>query len=58
MRAIGLSLLLLGSLILLWPVYGHLIHVFTISRSDTHLYGGVALMAGIVALFVSRASVR
>ena len=58
MRALGLVLLLAGCLVLLWPWYGHLLHVLTIARSDTQLYGGAALLAGIVALLVARASAR
>lgn len=54
MRAIGLLLLLGGCLVLLWPLYGHLLHPLAISRGDTQLYGGAALMAGIVALILSR----
>jgi len=54
MRTIGLLLLLGGCLILLWPLYGHLLHWFSISRADTQLYGGAALMAGVAALVFSR----
>ena len=54
MRALGLLLLLAGCLVLLWPWYGHYLHVFTFAHNDSQLYGGAALMAGIVALFVSR----
>lgn len=58
MRAIGLFLLLAGSLVLLWPWYGHLFRFFYISRDDSQLYGGLALMSGIGALVVSRAQAR
>ena len=58
MRAIGLLLLLAGCLVLLWPWYGHLIRFVSIARSDTQLYGGGALMAGIVALIIARARAR
>jgi hypothetical protein len=54
MRAIGLLFLLCGCLVLLWPLYGHLFHPFTIARGDTQLYGGAALMAGVIALVLSR----
>ena len=54
MRAIGLFLLLVGCLVLLWPFYGHYVRVVAISRSDTQLYGGAALIGGVVALVVSR----
>ncbi len=54
MRAFGLFLLLAGCLVLLWPWYGHLFRFFTITRSDTQLYGGAALMGGLVVLIVSR----
>jgi hypothetical protein len=54
MRTVGLFLLLIGSLVLLWPWYGHLIHFFSLSRGDAQLYGGVGLMAGIVSLIISR----
>lgn len=53
MRAVGLFLLLAGCLLLLWPWYGHLMDIF-IPRGDTQLYGGAALMGGIVALIISR----
>jgi hypothetical protein len=54
MRALGLFLLLVGSLVLLWPWYGHLFRFFYMSRGDAQLYGGVALMAGILTLVISR----
>jgi hypothetical protein len=54
MRAIGLLLLLAGCLVLLWPLYGHLLHPLFISRNDAQLYGGAALMAGVIALVLSR----
>jgi hypothetical protein len=54
MRALGLLLLLAGCLVLLWPLYGHLIHPLFISRGDIQLYGGAALMAGVIALVFSR----
>lgn len=54
MRVIGLLLLLAGCIVLLWPLYGHLLHPLFISRSDTQLYGGATLMAGVIALVVSR----
>jgi hypothetical protein len=58
MRALGLGLLLVGSLVLLWPWYGHFIHFFTMTRSDTEIYGGAGLMAGVTALVVSRVRAR
>jgi len=58
MRAIGLFLLLAGCLVLLWPWYGHLFRFFSMARSDTQLYGGAALMAGIVMLIIARARAR
>jgi hypothetical protein len=58
MRAIGLFLLLAGCLVLLWPWYGHLVRVVAVSRADTQLYGGAALMAGILALLIWRAGAR
>jgi hypothetical protein len=54
MRSIGLLLLLCGCLVLLWPLYGHLLHPLSIPRADTQLYGGAALMAGVIALVFSR----
>lgn len=54
MRAVGLFLLLVGSLVLLWPWYDHLFRSITIARSDTHIYGGAALLGGIVMLFISQ----
>ena len=54
MRTIGLLLLLGGCLVLLWPLYGHLLHPMSMSRADTQLYGGAALMGGVVALVFSR----
>jgi len=54
MRAIGLFLLLAGSLVLLWPWYGHLVHFFYMSRGDAQLYGGVGLLAGVATLVFSR----
>jgi hypothetical protein len=55
MRAVGLFLLLAGSLLLLWPIYDHLLPFIRIARSDTQLYGGALLMGGIVALVIDRA---
>ena len=55
MRAVGLFLLLAGCLVLLWPWYGYLFHPLTLPRSDTQLYGGAALLAGIAALVRARA---
>lgn len=55
MRAIGLFLLLAGCLLLLWPWYDHLLPFIHIARSDTQLFGGAALMGGIVALIIDRA---
>jgi len=54
MRAVGLFLLLAGCLVLLWPFYGHLIRIVAISRTDTQLYGGAALVGGVAALLISR----
>ena len=54
MRALGLFLLLVGCRVLLWPWYGHLFRFFTMARSDTHLYGGAALVAGIAMLVIGR----
>jgi len=54
MRAVGLLLLLGGCLVLLWPLYGHLLHPLSMSRADTQLYGGAALMAGVLVLVFSR----
>lgn len=54
MRAIGLFLLLVGSLVLLWPWYDHLFRFITIARADTHIYGGAALLGGIVLLFIGQ----
>ena len=55
MRAVGLFLLLVGCLLLLWPWYDHLLPFIRIDRSDTQLFGGAALMGGIVALIIDRA---
>jgi hypothetical protein len=55
MRAVGLFMLLAGSLLLLWPVYDQLLPFIHIMRSDTQLYGGALLMGGIVALIIDRA---
>lgn len=54
MRALGLFLLLVGCLVLLWPWYGHLFRFFTITRSDTQLYGGTMLVGGVVTLVIGR----
>lgn len=54
MRALGLFLLLVGCLVLLWPWYGHLIRFITLPRSDSQMFGGMALMAGIVSLIIAR----
>lgn len=55
MRALGLFLLLAGCLVLLWPWYGHVFIRFpSFTRGDTQLYGGGALIAGIVVLFIDR----
>lgn len=55
MRALGLFLLLAGCLVLLWPWYGHFFFRFpSITRGDTQLYGGAAMMGGIVVLFIAR----
>jgi len=58
MRAIGLFLLLAGCLVLLWPWYGHLFHFIFMTRSDTQLYGGAALLAGVATLVVARVRAR
>lgn len=58
MRAVGLFLLLAGCLVLLWPWYGHLVRFLYLSRDDTQIYGGLALLAGIAALLISRAHAR
>ncbi len=55
MRAIGLFLLLAGCLLLLWPWYDHLLPFIHISRSNTQLFGGAALLGGVVALVIDRA---
>jgi hypothetical protein len=55
MRAVGLFLLLAGSLVLLWPLYGRLLHALPMTRSDSQLYGGMMLLAGVVVLVISRA---
>lgn len=55
MRAFGLFLLLAGCLVLLWPWYGHVfVRWPSFTRSDTQVYGGAALIAGIVVLFIER----
>lgn len=58
MRALGLFLLLSGCLMLLWPVYSHLIHFISITRSATWLYGGLLLMAGVATLLIARIQAR
>ena len=55
MRAVALALLLTGSLILLLPWYDHLVRFIHLSHSDTQLYGGMLLMAGVVTLIIGRA---
>lgn len=55
MRALGLLLLLVGCLFLLWPVYDELVPVLRFTRSETQVYGGLTLLAGVVALFIARA---
>ena len=58
MRAIGLLLLLLGSLLLLLPWYGQLLHFFYISRTDAQFYGGLGLLGGIAVLVFSQVQAR
>lgn len=58
MRAIGLFLLLAGSVLLLLPWYGQLLHYFHLTRSEAQLYGGLALFGGIAVLVVSRIQAR
>ena len=58
MRAIGLFLLLAGSVLLLLPWYGQLLHYFQLTRSEAQLYGGLALFGGIAVLVVARIQAR
>jgi hypothetical protein len=58
MRALGLFLLLAGCLVLLWPVYGHLLHIGQISRANTQLYGGATVLGGVAMLLFSRLAAR
>ena len=55
MRAVGLMLLLAGTLVLLWPHYSFLFHGVRLLRADTQFYGGGLLLAGVAALVVSLA---
>jgi len=54
MRAVGLGFLLAGSLLLLWPQYSHLFRSISIGGDDAKFYGGMLLLAGILALLFSR----
>lgn len=58
MRVLGLLLLLAGTLLLLWPHYGYLLHGIRIARADTQTYGGALLLAGVAALVASLAQTR